>query len=156
MPVKAKRRPVDTGFLLTMIGQSHILKNIFLVRSRFLKQGNVPPRFKERTCCQSSFPGSDASGKGKLFQSPWIVPRGLPLTMLDKDGRKRLKEIEKELRDLEKEFKKMELRPCQNDAELIAKEKDLKAYMDRILDLEKQRDRFSFPVRVIEEDAGDE
>ena len=76
--------------------------------------------------------------------------------MEDKDGRKRLKEIEKELRDLEREFKKMELRPCQNDAELIAKEKDLKVYMDRILDLEKKRDRYSFPVRVIEEDAGDE
>jgi septal ring factor EnvC (AmiA/AmiB activator) len=76
--------------------------------------------------------------------------------MEDKDGRKRLKEIEKELKDLEKEFKKMELRPCQNDAELIAKEKDLKAHMDRILDLEKERDRYSFPLRVIEEDAGDE
>jgi septal ring factor EnvC (AmiA/AmiB activator) len=76
--------------------------------------------------------------------------------MQDKDGRKRLKEIEKELRGLEKEFKKMELRPCQNDAELIAKEKDLKVYMDKILDLEKKRDRHSFPVRVIEEDADDE
>jgi len=76
--------------------------------------------------------------------------------MEDKDGRKRLKEIEKELKHLEKEFKKMELRPCQNDAELIAKEKDLKVYMDRILGLEKERDRYSFPVRVIEEDASDE
>ena len=76
--------------------------------------------------------------------------------MEDKDGRKRLKEIEKELKDLEKEFKKMELRPCQNDAELIAKEKDLKAYMDRILGLEKERDRYSFSAREIEEDAGDE
>jgi hypothetical protein len=76
--------------------------------------------------------------------------------MQAKDGRKRLKEIEKKLKDLEKEFKKMELRPCQNDAELIAKEKDLKVYMDRILDLEKERDHFSFPVRVIEEDVDDE
>jgi hypothetical protein len=73
-----------------------------------------------------------------------------------KDDRKRLKEIEKELKDLEKEFKKMELRPCQNDAELLAKEKDLKVFMGRILDLEKERDRYSFPVRVIEEDAGDD
>ena len=75
--------------------------------------------------------------------------------MPGKDGRKRRKEIEKELKDLEKEFKKMELRPCQNDAELIEKEKDLKVYMDRILDLEKERDRYLFPVRVIE-DAGAE
>jgi len=76
--------------------------------------------------------------------------------MQDKDGRKRLKEIEKELKDLAKEFKKMELRPCQNDAELLAKEKDLKIHMDRILDLEKERDRYSFPVRVVGEDADDE
>ena len=75
--------------------------------------------------------------------------------MPDKDGRKRLKEIEKELKDLAKEFKMMELRPCQNDAELIEKEKDLKVHMDRILDLERERDRYSFPVRVVE-DAGDE
>jgi hypothetical protein len=102
------------------------------------------------------FPGLYGCTRVLPSQRRWIEHRRLPVTMQAKDGRKRLKEIEKKLKDLEKEFKKMELRPCQNDAELIAKEKDLKVYMDRILDLEKERDRFSFPVRVIEEDLNDE
>jgi hypothetical protein len=64
--------------------------------------------------------------------------------MASRQTRKQLKAIERELKKLRKIFKKEELRPCRNDPELIQKEKDLKLLMDRILSLEKERDRLIF------------
>jgi hypothetical protein len=72
------------------------------------------------------------------------MTHGFLLIMTARQTRKRLKAFARELKKLRKAFKKMELRPCQNDRELIQKEKDLKILMDKIMALEKDRDHYMF------------
>ena len=56
--------------------------------------------------------------------------------------RKKLKKLKKDIKELRKQYRKLEFRPCQNDAELIEKESDLKSLMDKIYQIENERDRF--------------
>jgi len=67
----------------------------------------------------------------------------------NKETQKKLKKIKKDIKLLKKQYRKLEFRPCQNDAELHAKEDDLRDLMDRIYGLEKEQDRVMFnSVRV--------
>ena len=56
--------------------------------------------------------------------------------------RKKLKKLKKDIKELRKQYRKLEFRPCQNDAELSGKESDLKSLMDKIYQIENERDRF--------------
>lgn len=58
-----------------------------------------------------------------------------------KATRKKLKKFKKDIKLLKKEYQKLEFRPCQNDAELNAKENELQNIMDRIYKLENMQDR---------------
>lgn len=62
--------------------------------------------------------------------------------MIDKQTGKKIKKLQKEINKLRKELQKMEFRPCQNDAELLQKEKDLDALLNKINGLEKEKDRY--------------
>ena len=58
------------------------------------------------------------------------------------ETQKRLKRLKNEIKDLKKQYRKTEFRPCKNDADLIAKESDLKSLMEEIYSLENEQDRF--------------
>ena len=58
------------------------------------------------------------------------------------ETRKKIKKLKKDIKELRKMYRKLEFRPCQNDADLIAKESELKSLMDKIYNLEKEQDRF--------------
>ncbi len=60
----------------------------------------------------------------------------------DNETRKKIKKLKKDIKELKKLYRKLEFRPCQNDAELIAKESELKSIMDKIYNLENEQDRF--------------
>lgn len=62
--------------------------------------------------------------------------------MIDKATKKRLKKIQKEIKKAKKELDKVELRPCQTDADLKRKEDDLKDLAVKIRALEKEQDRY--------------
>jgi septal ring factor EnvC (AmiA/AmiB activator) len=62
--------------------------------------------------------------------------------MIDKETRKRLKQIEKQISKLQKQIKKLEFRPCRNDAELKQKDKDIKTLREKTYELEKEHDRY--------------
>jgi hypothetical protein len=53
----------------------------------------------------------------------------------------RMKTIKKEIKELRKKYKKIEVRPCQNDAELLLKDSELKEIMEKIYALEQEKDR---------------
>lgn len=55
---------------------------------------------------------------------------------------KTIKKLKKDIKELRKQYKKLEFRPCHNDAELIAKESELKSLMDEIYNLENEQDRY--------------
>ena len=57
------------------------------------------------------------------------------------ETRNKIKKLKKNIKELKKLYKKLEFRPCQNDAELIAKESELKSLMDKIYSLENEQDR---------------
>ena len=59
-----------------------------------------------------------------------------------KETRKKIKMLKKDIKELRKFYRKLEFRPCQNDAELKAKEFELKSIMDKIYSLENEQDRF--------------
>ena len=61
--------------------------------------------------------------------------------MIDKQTKKKLKNIRKEIKKLKKNQRKLEFRPCRNDVELREKERDLKALRQRISSLEREQDR---------------
>ena len=61
--------------------------------------------------------------------------------MIDKKTKKRLKKIQREIKKAKKELDKVELRPCQSDADLKRKEDDLKDLANKIRALEKEQDR---------------
>ena len=62
--------------------------------------------------------------------------------MIDRETKKRLKKVQKEIKRVKKELGKIELRPCQNDAELEQKEEDLEELGTRLRALEKEQDRY--------------
>lgn len=53
----------------------------------------------------------------------------------------RINAIKKEIKELRKRYKKVEIRPCQNDAELLLKDSELMEIMDKIYALEQEKDR---------------
>ena len=61
--------------------------------------------------------------------------------MIDKETRKRLKQIKKEISQLKKQTKNLEFRPCQNDSELKQKDKDIKTLREKTYEMEKEHDR---------------
>ena len=60
------------------------------------------------------------------------------VTMIDKETRKKLKQIKKKISQLKKEIKKIKFRPCQNDSDLKQKDKDIKALRAKTYQLEKE------------------
>jgi septal ring factor EnvC (AmiA/AmiB activator) len=62
--------------------------------------------------------------------------------MIDKETRKKLKQIKKEISQLKKQIKKLEFRPCHNDSELKQKDKDIKTLREKTYELEKEHDRY--------------
>jgi uncharacterized protein YjbK len=60
--------------------------------------------------------------------------------MSDNATRDRMKMIKKEIIELKKKHKKIEIRPCQNDAELKIKDSELMEIMEKIYALEKEQD----------------
>ena len=62
--------------------------------------------------------------------------------MIDKDTRKRLKQIKKTITQLKKEIKKLEFRPCHSDSDLKKKDKDIKTLREKTYQLEKEHHRY--------------
>ena len=62
--------------------------------------------------------------------------------MIDKETRKRLKQIKKEISQLKKQIKKLEFCPCHNDSELKQKDKDIKTLKEKTYELEKEHDMY--------------
>jgi pyruvate-formate lyase-activating enzyme len=62
--------------------------------------------------------------------------------MIDKETKKKLKQIKKKIGQLKNQMKKLEFRPCHNDGELKQKDKDLKALREKIQELEKEHGRY--------------
>lgn len=62
--------------------------------------------------------------------------------MIDKQRKKKIKDLRKEIKQLKKNQRRVEFRPCNNDAELLEKERELKALRKRILSLESEQDRY--------------
>lgn len=58
------------------------------------------------------------------------------------ETQKKLKKLKDDIKELRKQYRKLEFRPCQNDAELAAKESELKSLMEKIYSLENEQDRF--------------
>jgi len=58
--------------------------------------------------------------------------------MIDKETRKKLKQIKKQISQLKKQIKKLEFRPCHNDSELKQKDKDIKTLREKTYELEKE------------------
>ena len=71
--------------------------------------------------------------------------------MIDKETRKRLKQIKKEISQLKKQIKKLEFRPCHNDSELKQKDKGIKALRVKTYELEKEYDRYILKVGNIKQ-----
>ncbi len=63
------------------------------------------------------------------------------IKMPDNVTRDRMKAINKEIKELRKRYKKIEIRPCQNDAELLLKDNELMEIMEKIYALEQEKDR---------------
>ena len=64
------------------------------------------------------------------------------VTMIDKETRKKLKQIKKKISQLKKEIKKIKFRPCQNDSDLKQKDKDIKTLREKTYHLQKEHDRY--------------
>ena len=62
--------------------------------------------------------------------------------MIDKETRKKRKQIKKEIRQRKKQIKKLEFRPCDNDSELKQKDKDIKILREKTYGLEKEQDMY--------------
>jgi septal ring factor EnvC (AmiA/AmiB activator) len=60
---------------------------------------------------------------------------------IDKQTKKKLKSLRKEIKKLKKKHDKMEFKPCKCDAELRAKDQELRLLRGMIQDLEKELDR---------------
>ncbi|MFH1930686.1 MAG: hypothetical protein ABIN18_03735 [Pseudomonadota bacterium] len=63
-------------------------------------------------------------------------------TMIDKETRKKLKQIKNQISQLKKQIKKLEFRPCHNDSELKQKDEDIKTLREKTYHLEKEHDMY--------------
>ncbi len=59
--------------------------------------------------------------------------------MNNRVARKRLKKIQKEIDRLRADYARMELRPCRSDAEMREKDADLTTLLERIYQLEEDK-----------------
>jgi chromosome segregation ATPase len=65
--------------------------------------------------------------------------------MPDKQNKKKaIKELQKEIEKLRDEYEKIELRPCQGDADLRQRQNELEILKSKIYELEKERDTFLY------------
>ncbi len=64
--------------------------------------------------------------------------------MANKASKRVIKKIQNEIDQLKKEFKEMEIRPCQGDADLEQREKDLKVLKEQIYKLEREVDKYKY------------
>ena len=64
--------------------------------------------------------------------------------MLNKDSKKKLKQMKRKISKLGKEWKKIEFRPCRGDSDLKQKDEDFLVFKQKMLALEKERDQFVF------------
>jgi DNA repair exonuclease SbcCD ATPase subunit len=71
----------------------------------------------------------------------FVEPGLRDYSAMDKETKKKLKRIQKEVKKLKKRFDKVEFRPCNCDAELRAKDEELKALRQRMNELERELDR---------------
>ena len=62
--------------------------------------------------------------------------------MIDKETKKKLKQIKKKISQLKKQMKNLEFRPCHNNGELKQKDKDIKALREKVHLLEKEHGRY--------------
>ena len=60
---------------------------------------------------------------------------------IDKQTKKKLKNIRKDIKRLKKQHDKLEFKPCKCDAELREKDRELEFLRRMINDLEKEQDR---------------
>ena len=65
---------------------------------------------------------------------------------MDKATRKNLKKIQKQIKKFKHELEKIELRPCNSDAELKQKEEDITLIKREIYELEKEANQFTLYV----------
>lgn len=68
--------------------------------------------------------------------------------MVNKATKRVIKKIQNEIDQLKKEFKEMEIRPCQGDADLEQREKDLGEVKEQILELEKEVHEYKYAQRI--------
>ena len=66
--------------------------------------------------------------------------------MVEKKTKKKIKKIQNEIQQLEELFKKMELRPCQGDADLSQKEQDLELLKAKINKKKLERDQYKYSL----------
>jgi polyhydroxyalkanoate synthesis regulator phasin len=64
--------------------------------------------------------------------------------MVNKASKRVIKKIQNEIDQLKKKFKEMEIRPCQGDADLEQREKDLKVLKEQIYELEREVDKYKY------------
>jgi len=64
--------------------------------------------------------------------------------MVNKASKRVIKKIQNEIDQLKKEFKEMEIRPCQGDADLEQREKDLEVLKKQIYELEREVDKYKY------------
>ncbi len=64
--------------------------------------------------------------------------------MVNKASKRVIKKIQSEIDQLKKKFKEMEIRPCQGDADLAQREKDLKVLKEQIYELEREVDKYKY------------
>jgi len=65
---------------------------------------------------------------------------------MDKTTRKNLKKIQRQIKKFKRELNKIELRPCNSDAELKQKEEDISIIKREIYELEKEANQFALYV----------
>ena len=78
--------------------------------------------------------------KDKILNSKLILR--VVSAMMDKTTKKRMKKIKKEMDLLRKKLRKIEIRPCHGDADLKQKEMEIRSIKDKLLDLEREHDRY--------------
>ncbi len=62
--------------------------------------------------------------------------------LIDKETRKKLKQIKKEISQLKKQTKKLEFRPCHNDSELKQKDNGIKTLREKTYELQNEQDMY--------------
>ena len=64
--------------------------------------------------------------------------------MVTKLNKKKVKQLKKQVNELKRKLQKMEIRPCQGDADLKQREKDIRALKDKIFLLENESDKYLY------------